>query len=392
MKILTRYILTHFLMIFLAALTLMTSVVVLYVISEATVKKGLPLYLAVRLIPCSMPYLLSITMPVASLLGATLFYAKMVGSNEMIAVKAMGTPLWKAFLPVWITTFLLSLLTIWCNDLAFSWGRRETTKVVISGTEEMILGKLASDGKFADPQNNVVMSVDSVSKDGEMKQVSFEMNNPPFKGKAASGHLEVDFNATPPILRIELNDLLAETNGATMIQRGKTIQDIPLDQLNLGGFSTGDPAMKDVKRVLAEIRREQEKVSRQAAAKSVFALVKGDFGEWQKPEWRERCDYENYLQYKYNRARLATPRSIAAGFTCFFFTWVGIPLAVWLNCSDYFTSFFASFLPTLVVYYPLLMFGYSTAKSGLMPPWICWSGNLVLGLIGFWILKKIHKH
>jgi hypothetical protein len=38
------------------------------------------------------------------------------------------------------------------------------------------------------------------------------------------------------------------------------------------------------------------------------------------------------------------------------------------------------------------MFGYSCAKSGITPPEICWIGNIVLGLIGFWILKKIHKH
>ena len=150
--------------------------------------------------------------------------------------------------------------------------------------------------------------------------------------------------------------------------------------------------MKEVKNVLASIRAEEEKDRRENAVRTAFALIKGDYTSWEDPSWGWRWDHEEYQKYLYNRANLATPRSFAAGFTCFFFTWIGIPLAVWLNCSDYTTSFFVSFLPTLIVYYPLLMFGYSCAKSGITPPEICWIGNIVLGLIGFWILKKIHKH
>ena len=139
---------------------------------------------------------------------------------------------------------------------------------------------------------------------------------------------------------------------------------------------------------MANIRKEEEKFRRQNAAQTVFAVVKGDYDSWQGPEWGERWDYEEFLKYRYNRANLATPRSFATGFTCFFFTWIGIPLSVWMNCSDYVTSFFVSFLPTLVIYYPLLMLGYSCAK-GMDAPEICWIGNVVLGLIGFWILKKV---
>lgn len=392
MKIITRYILKQFFIIFFIALFLMTFAVILFVISEATVKNGLPIYLAVRLVPCSMPYLLSIAMPVASLLGATLFFAKMVGSNEIIALKSIGIPPWRVFLPVWISTFLLSLATVWCNDLAFSWGRRETTRVIVSGTEEMILGKLAADGKFSDAQNNFVLNVGHVTKSGEMNKVSFTIGKPFLKGEAERGHLEVDFKRTPPVLKIELNDLLVESGGAMLVQPDKLVREISLDQFNLGGLSAGDPSMKDVKRVLGEIEEKINKLKRQSAAKGTFALLKGDFDAFRQHEWIERWENEKNLNYLYNRARLATPRSIASGFTCFFFAWIGIPLAVWLNCSDYFTSFFVSFLPTLVIYYPLLMFGLSGAKSGLLPPWICWSGNAVLGLAGLWILKNIHRH
>ena len=392
MKIITRYILSRILAIFTISLLLMTSVVTLFVISEATVKRGLPLYLAVRLIPCYMPYLLSITMPVASLLSCTLFYAKMVGSNEIIALKSMGVPPWRIFLPAWVATFIISLLTIWCNDLNFSWGRKEMARRIISGTEETILGKLAADGKFSDAENNFVLNVGQVSKTGELKKVSFLTSKPPLKGEAESGHLDVDFSRSTPVLRIELNDLLVTEGTNMFVQPGKQVREIPLDQFNFGSLGRSDPAMKEVRQTLKEIQAERDRLLRKTSVKGAFALMKGDFDYFRDNDWIDRLYNDQDLEYRYNRSNLVIPRCLASGFTCFFFTWVGIPLAIWLNCSDYFTSFFVSFLPTLVIYYPLLMFGLSGAKSGIFNPWVCWIGNVVLGLIGFWILKKIHRH
>ena len=338
MKILTRYVLSQFLTIFFTVLTVLSSGIIVIFISQATIKKGLPLYLALRLVPSSIPNLLSISMPVSCLMGGTFFYAKMVGSNEIIALKAMGTPPWKAF-----------IIAYRLNKQIGNCLKREQLKK-----------------NFND--------------------------HVPVQGEAESGRLDVNFEANPPVLRIELNGLLLDTNGTMVMQREKTVQEIPLDQFALGGGTSHYPPMKEVKSVLANIRAEQEKRRRENAAQTAFALIKGDYAAWQEPSWGQRWDDEEWQKYVYNRANLATPRSFAAGFTCFFFTWVGIPLAVWLKCSDYTTSFFVSFLPTLIVYYPLLMFGYSCAKSGIAPPEICWIGNLVLGLIGFWILKKIHKH
>ena len=394
MKILTRYVLSLFFTIFLISLTVMSSIVILYLISEASIKKGLPLYLALKLIPCSMPYLLSLTLPVATLLGATLSFAKIVGSNEIIALKAMGVPPWRAFLPVWIVSFFLSLLAIWCNDVSFSWGDRKTTELIISGTEEMILGKLAADGKFADPDGNFVLKAASVTKNGELQQISFQISDPPFKGEAESGRLSVDLNSEPRILRVETYDLYAksEEGQGEGIWPGKKVQEVSLENFLTRSFSAGDPALREVKPRLETIKNEQAQVRRKIAAKIAFAMVRGNFSLYENQELRNLWDQEEYLQYRYYRFKLAPHRYISAGFTCFFFAWVGVPLAVWLNRSDYITSFFACFLPTLVIYYPILMFGYSAAKSGLLPPSICWSANLVLGLIGVWILKKIHRH
>ena len=392
MKILTRYVLSHFLMIFFMWLFIFSAGGLLIAVSQLTVKNGVSPLLALRAVPFTLPSLMCFSLPAASLLGGTLFFAKMTGSNEMIALKAMGVPPWKALLPVWIALVFISCFAVWCSDLSFSWGQNGVMRLIASGAEEMILGQLASEGKFTDPQKNITLTANEVTKSGELKQVKFTANNPPLKGEAAGGRIEVETETEPPIVRIKLHGLLLDTSGATVMQNDTFTLVIPLDQFSVMGGSSHYHSIREVKGVLEKLRADEEKVRRQNAARTVFALVKGDFDTWQKPEWGERWDYEEYIKYQYNRANMTTNRSLSTGFTCFFFNWVGIPVAIWLNRSDYFSSFFVSFLPTIAIYYPLLMLGYSCAKEGLAPPEICWIGNIVLGVIGFCILKKIHRH
>jgi len=60
--------------------------------------------------------------------------------------------------------------------------------------------------------------------------------------------------------------------------------------------------------------------------------------------------------------------------------------------TDFFSSFFACFLPILLLYYPLLMLGVEQAKRGSVPPASVWLANIAIGLIGLWFLRKIHRY
>ena len=56
------------------------------------------------------------------------------------------------------------------------------------------------------------------------------------------------------------------------------------------------------------------------------------------------------------------------------------------------TSFGLCFLPILLLYYPLLMYGLDRAKSGALPPYCIWLGNLVLLGGSFWLLRKVMRY
>lgn len=67
---------------------------------------------------------------------------------------------------------------------------------------------------------------------------------------------------------------------------------------------------------------------------------------------------------------------------------IGVPLAIRFRTSDFLTTFFLCFLPILIVYYPLLAFGIDAAKRGVLRPEIVWTGNLVVGACGAWLIHR----
>ena len=67
-------------------------------------------------------------------------------------------------------------------------------------------------------------------------------------------------------------------------------------------------------------------------------------------------------------------------------------MAIRLRNRDFLTSFFLCFLPILIVYYPLLMYGIDGSKSGTIPPQAVWTGNLLLVGWGAWLLRKVIRY
>ena len=67
-------------------------------------------------------------------------------------------------------------------------------------------------------------------------------------------------------------------------------------------------------------------------------------------------------------------------------------MAIRLRNADVFTSFFACFLPILIVYYPLLMYGLDRSKNGVIHPYVVWLANMILVVWGLWLLRKVIRY
>ena len=64
-------------------------------------------------------------------------------------------------------------------------------------------------------------------------------------------------------------------------------------------------------------------------------------------------------------------------------------MAIRRRQGEFWGSFFACFLPILLVYYPMLVGCVDQAKDGAFPPQAVWLGNGVLALWGVWLLRRV---
>jgi lipopolysaccharide export system permease protein len=71
---------------------------------------------------------------------------------------------------------------------------------------------------------------------------------------------------------------------------------------------------------------------------------------------------------------------------------IGVPMAIRRRQGEFWGSFFACFLPILLVYYPMLVGTVDYAKEGILPPQVVWLGNIMLAGWGIWLMRGVVKH
>ena len=149
MAILPRYVLIEVIKVFAVSVTALTLMVVLGFVGREATAQGLPLMPTLRLIPYFLPETLRVTVPMTLLLACTTVFSRISGANEVVAVKAMGISPMVLLWPVFIFAFMMSLVTVWLNDLADSWGRTNIQRVVVEAVEEIAYSMLQSQRRYS---------------------------------------------------------------------------------------------------------------------------------------------------------------------------------------------------------------------------------------------------
>ena len=121
-------------------------------------------------------------------------------------------------------------------------------------------------------------------------------------------------------------------------------------------------------------------------------MLTGDFEQLTSPFWGTYTASREDLNRRLCRLLTEPHRRWSAGFSCLCFVLVGAPMAIRMRNRDFLTSFFVCFLPILLVYYPLLMFGVSGAKDGTVPAYSVWAGNALLLFWGMWLLQRVMRY
>ncbi|MGL4943218.1 MAG: LptF/LptG family permease [Thermoguttaceae bacterium] len=393
MNIFTRYIFTELLKSFLIAAVLLTSVLIVGGVVQVVMVKGVTIVHMVRLIPFVFVEMSRVSIPMTLLLATTTFFARMAGNNEIVALKSVGIPPWKILWPVVVVGFAVSLLSVWLNDLAVTWGRAGMTQVIFAGMEDTILNELKTKGSYEFSEGvDMTIRVQGIDYKRLVSPL-IVLRNPPTTISAESAEIHIDTQQEE--LRLVLNNFVIEV-GNTARYEGEHDE----YRLSLARYLSDDsdrkrPSLIGMSHLPGEMDQEDRTIAskrRQMAAMVAFGLVRGKVDALASPELAAATQTIHASEERKSRLAVETPRRWAAGFSCLAFVWVGAPLAIWMRKSDIFASFFACFIPILLLYYPLMELGKGWAKEGTLPPSSVWLGNVVLLGIGCWFLKRIHRY
>ena len=172
--------------------------------------------------------------------------------------------------------------------------------------------------------------------------------------------------------------------------------ELPIDlQEHLGEGEFSSPSDCALHQLPIERQLGRERINRlekSLAIDAAHGMLVGDFHRLEGEAWQATSKALVQARYRQNRLRTEPWRRWANGFSCFFFVLVGAPLSIRRKHSDFVTSFFLTFLPILLVYYPLMAYGVDRAKAGALPQYAVWLGNAACAIWGLWLLRRVMRY
>lgn len=401
--ILQRYVMGEVVRAFLLALLTVTSVFVLFGIMLEASRKGLGPMDILRLIPFIVPTSLPFTVPVSLLFGVTVVYGRIAADNEVMAIKACGLSAWTVLKPALILGAVFGVGLLYASNDLIPRANAIASSIVFKNLEDYFYKSLKKEREFNNPRWPFYIKVKDV-EGRTMIGATFK-----HRSKESPNHFDLVVQAERAQIQFLLGQgkALVTLEGATiqpggvnpdvvLIKEGKTIE-IQLP----GNQNDGMQADKKVQELTAaemdareiELRRL---IDRQPKLHAVSAAMWIGSGRMYGVNWRELNKTLLDVPYwKMKRQELETERyfrkAIAAG--TFFFVALGAPVGILFARRDFLSAFISCFVPIIIIYYPLTIFGVNLGKEGLFHPAIVMLGNGVLGVLaGFFAIPPVIKH
>ncbi|MEN1680965.1 MAG: LptF/LptG family permease [Planctomycetota bacterium] len=368
MGILTRYVASEGLKLLAVAMASLTTILSVSMAAKEAVRLGMPPMVVLKAMPYFCVEMLGYAMPASVLYVVCSVYGRMAADNELVAIKSMGINPLRIVTPTLAAAFLISLGTVLAYDATAVWGRPGVRTLMAESAAEVAEGLLATNKSIDMPWGSIaVRGVEG----GVLIEPSVRLKRKGGAGEtvldAGRGDLESDANGVRLVL---LDSEAAVRGGASVLHPGRFEIDFPIE-------NQGTPVHRDW---LA-----------QRDIPSALAEVEADLRQVELRDLRLGVDSDDaaFLRRKIARLRAEPYRRWANGFSCFAFALVGVAVAMRLKTADAIATFFAAFLPVLLVFYPMLMMSEKMACSGDWPPSIFWLSDGVLGLAGGGLLWRV---
>lgn len=400
-SILTRYVIDQVIRSFVLALVTITTIFVLFMVMAEASRAGLAPGDILRIVPYIIPSSLPYTVPVALLFSVSVVYGRLASDNEIIAIKTAGLSVWTVLIPSWIFGSILTASLLYASATAIPMATHQFRRILFQDFEDMLYKVLKKDGEFkgeGGPFYIGVKDVDNQTLIGATFKHRKSKEEPnTFDLQVYAEKARIRFDVPAGLVRVELENSSTTGNTARpfiLDVNGRKELQYPLSK---------DQKYKFEKRLQEKTDREiteeqislNKRIRDERARQAVVATMWIASGRIDKVNWPDVGDaYKDFPYWQDKVSQLQAEkqlrRSLALG--TLLFIWVGAPVGILFARRDFLSAFITCFLPIIGVYYPLTLLGVNLAKEGTTTSLIVFSGDLVLFVVGLYIVLKIRRH
>jgi lipopolysaccharide export system permease protein len=391
MKIISRYVMSELLQVFLVALTALTLFMLVVGLVKEAQQQGLGMMQIAALVPYVLPEAMRFAVPGTMLFAVASVFGRLSASNEITALKAAGITPMAAIWPAIAVAVVVSFVSVWLNDIAVSWGRDGVRRVIIGSVEDIIYGRLRQQRSYSTSKMSI--NVKGVESRRLIRPtLSFQPGGQAAPVTVSAAEAEMRADAAKGTLTISCKNGTIHVGDVKAVFPDTIERVVPLDTVSRKETVSTSPseiAMADFPRARADQIAAISQIQQLAAAKTALAIFSGRMEQTLPAAVQAERQEANRATSRLNRIIMEPWRRWANGFSCLCFVLVGAPMAIRMRNADFLTSFFLCFLPILVVYYPVFMLGVSRVKAGVLPPPAVWMGNILIMLWGLWLLRRV---
>lgn len=389
----TRYILWDVLKMFVISLVAMTFVISLVFVGQELIGADLSYLDVVKLMPYIFLIALQFSVPATILFSVCCVYGRISADNEIIALKSAGISPMCVFRPVVVLGVLISVPSVWLNDLAVSWARPAMQLVILRSFEEIIYRGLSSK-KAYNSEKGFAIHVQEV-KDRWLIKPNIWMQSDNQLRTITAERAKISIDPIEDKMVIELIDAFIARDGHEQIRYpGSLPVEMPLVLAAKSGTKSTSPSQYSISQIPRELSRQNglnDRRREKLATRYSIALASGRYVSLNDAASQRLGAEIIDTEKKLSRLKTEPMRRWALGFSCLAFVWMGVPMAILIRSADYWWTFGVCFIPILLIYYPIFGLSLEFSKDGTWPASSLWLGNVTLALIGTWLMRKVVK-
>ena len=378
---------------FVISLVAMTFVISLVFVGQELIGADLSYLDVVKLMPYIFLIALQFSVPATILFSVCCVYGRISADNEIIALKSAGISPMCVFRPVVVLGVLISVPSVWLNDLAVSWAKPAMQLVILRSFEEIIYRGLSSK-KAYNSEKGFAIHVQEV-KDRWLIKPNIWMQSDNQLRTITAERAKISIDPIEDKMVIELIDAFIARDGHEQIRYpGSLPVEMPLVLAAKSGTNSTRPSQYSISQIPRELSRQNGLNNRRReklATRYSIALASGRYVSLNDATSQTLGAEVAETEKKLSRLKTEPMRRWALGFSCLAFVWMGVPMAILIRSADYWWTFGVCFIPILLIYYPIFGLSLEFSKDGTWPESSLWLGNVTLALIGTWLMRKVVK-